>query len=52
MDKNLKEILKKYYEPSDEEGWYICRDCRIKLYASETRTEDLLRHEIREHPER
>lgn len=52
MNNNLEEILEKYYEPACEDNWYVCRECGVKLFASEKRAEDLALHELQEHPNR
>jgi len=45
-------ILKEYYEPTDDPGWYRCYECQSKIYAGKSEYSDLLIHEMRDHPKR
>jgi hypothetical protein len=54
MNNEKREVLEEYYErcEDDNEGWFRCRECGRKVYATEHRSEELALHELREHPER
>jgi tRNA(Ile2) C34 agmatinyltransferase TiaS len=53
MNRDKRAILEQYYEECEgDEGWYRCKKCGVKVYATTKRAEELAKHELREHPER
>ena len=52
MNSDKQDLLEQHYEETDDEGWYRCRECGTKVYATSSRAEELAKHELRAHSER
>lgn len=52
MNSELEEVITEYYEETNEENWYRCRECGHKVHARPDDYSDLAYHEVAEHPER
>ncbi len=52
MNKDLQEVIDSYYSATDEQYWYECEECGVKVYARPSDYSDLALHEVREHGER
>jgi len=49
---HYEEVIRQYYERTDEDDWYRCIACGRKIPAHEDDHSELALHEQRAHPER
>lgn len=47
----LEQVISEYYTDcaNDEDGWYRCTECNLKIFYSPRKPESLVQHEENEH---